>query len=75
MGYNINNNRQKMVDSWPLNLNCDKAINEWGWKPIYKLENAFSNYLIPNILVLRNITQAETKRLNFLIFTLLLVFL
>jgi len=47
--YVINNKRQQMVDSWPMDLNCDKAKNEWNWSPIHDLESAFSDYLIPGI--------------------------
>ena len=47
--YVINNKRQQMVDSWPIDLNCDKAKNEWNWIPKYNLETAFSDYLIPGI--------------------------
>ena len=47
--YEINPKRQAMVNSWPLNLNCNRAIDEWNWTPKYNLENAFSEYLIPNI--------------------------
>ena len=31
-----------MVDSWPLDLNCDKAKKEWNWQPQHNLETAFS---------------------------------
>ena len=47
--YLINHKRQQMVNSWPLDLNCEKAINEWSWTPKYNLETAFSEYLIPGI--------------------------
>ena len=56
MGYAINKNRQQMVDSWPMDLNCEKAMNEWNWNAKYDLEGAFSDYLIPTIKEKYNIT-------------------
>ena len=47
--YVINHKRQQMVNSWPIDLNCDKAKNEWNWMPKYNLQTAFSDYLIPGI--------------------------
>jgi len=47
--YVINHKRQQMVDSWPLDLNCDKAKKEWNWQPQHNLETAFSEYLIPGV--------------------------
>ena len=47
--YEINNKRQQMVNSWPIDLNCNKAKNEWGWQSFHNLESAFSDYLIPGI--------------------------
>ena len=47
--YDINNKRQEMVNSWPLDLDCKRAIKEWNWKPQYNLETAFNDYLIPQI--------------------------
>ena len=47
--YVINHKRQQMVNSWPIDLNCDKAKNEWNWMPTYNLKTAFSEYLIPGI--------------------------
>ena len=49
INYNINKKRQDMVNSWPIDLNCEKARNEWSWTPKYNLETAFSEYLIPRI--------------------------
>ena len=49
LNYKVDKNRQKMVDSWPSQLNQQKAINDWGWKPEFNFDNAFENYLIPKI--------------------------
>ena len=52
--YIVNEKRQKMVDSWPMDLNCNKAKNEWNWKPKNNLQSAIHNYLIPGIKKLYN---------------------
>ncbi|MCX8024705.1 MAG: epimerase, partial [Thermanaerothrix sp.] len=40
-------NRQKIVDSWPEDVDDSAARQDWGWQPDYDLERAFSEYLIP----------------------------
>jgi nucleoside-diphosphate-sugar epimerase len=42
--------RQRIVDSWPADLNDNDALRDWGWKPEYNVERSFDEYLIPNIL-------------------------
>jgi threonine 3-dehydrogenase len=41
--------RQRIVDSWPADLDDSAARNDWGWKPVYNVRRAFETYLIPNI--------------------------
>lgn len=41
--------RQGIVDSWPMDIDDTMARKDWGWKPEFDLEQAFENYLIPNI--------------------------
>ena len=41
--------RQAIVDSWPEALDCSVAESDWGFKPKYTLEQAFEEYLVPNI--------------------------
>ena len=41
--------RQKIVDSWPADLDDTAARNDWNWQPDYNLERAFDDYLIPTI--------------------------
>ena len=53
--YVVNDKRQQMVNSWPINLNCDRAKKEWNWQPKYDLQSAFNEYLIPGIKKLYNI--------------------
>ncbi len=42
--------RQRIVDSWPADLNDNDARRDWGWKPDYDIERTFHEYLIPNIV-------------------------
>ena len=41
--------RQRIVDSWPQNVNSNAARADWGFAPDYGLERAFSEYLVPTI--------------------------
>lgn len=41
--------RQKIVDSWPVDLDDSRARHDWGWEPDYDRERAFDEYLIPTI--------------------------
>jgi nucleoside-diphosphate-sugar epimerase len=41
--------RSKIVDSWPEDMDDSRARADWGWKPAYDVERAFSEYLVPTI--------------------------
>ena len=41
--------RQGIIDGWPEDVNDDAARSDWGWKPAFLMERAFSEYLIPAI--------------------------
>jgi nucleoside-diphosphate-sugar epimerase len=41
--------RQKIVDSWPADLDLSRAEKDWNWKPDYDQERSFQEYLVPNI--------------------------
>lgn len=47
--YNPDISRQRIIDSWPIDMNDDAARRDWGWNPAYDAERAFSEYLVPNI--------------------------
>lgn len=49
MTYKINPERQRIVDSWPEDIDGKKAYKDWGWKPNFDFEKTFSEYLIPKI--------------------------
>lgn len=41
--------RQKIVDTWPEEVNDSAARKDWGWQPDYDLDRSFNEYLIPGI--------------------------
>lgn len=41
--------RQRIVDTWPADLNDNDARRDWGWIPEYDIDRTFNEYLIPNI--------------------------
>ena len=41
--------RQGIIDSWPEDVDDGAARRDWGLAPRYGLEQAFRDYLIPNI--------------------------
>ena len=49
LDYNINPQRQKLIDTWPSHLNQKAANDDWGWAPQYNFNRAFDKYLIPKI--------------------------
>ena len=47
--FEINHARQRIVDSWPQDIDDHKARADWGWRPKHTLQQAFHEYLIPSI--------------------------
>jgi threonine 3-dehydrogenase len=41
--------RQRIVDSWPADIDDSKACRDWGWEPSYNQQRAFEEYLFPAI--------------------------
>jgi threonine 3-dehydrogenase len=41
--------RQKIIDSWPGDMDDQAAQEDWDWSPDYNCDRAFGEYLIPNI--------------------------
>lgn len=41
--------RQRIIDSWPADIDDFAARSDWGWRPVYDLSRALNEYLIPNI--------------------------
>jgi nucleoside-diphosphate-sugar epimerase len=49
ISYKVNSERQKIVDSWPSDVDDTKAQKDWGWKGVFDFGKTFSDYLIPKI--------------------------
>jgi threonine 3-dehydrogenase len=41
--------RQRIVDSWPADIDDSAARNDWGWQPDFDQTRSFAEYLIPSI--------------------------
>ncbi len=41
--------RQRIVDSWPEDVDDARARRDWGFRPRYDLDRAMREYLVPNI--------------------------
>jgi nucleoside-diphosphate-sugar epimerase len=49
ISYAIDPKRQAIVDSWPADVDDSATRRDWGFRPHYDFEKAFSEYLIPAI--------------------------
>ena len=47
--YEVDVHRQRIVDSWPAEVDDSAARHDWGHAPRYDLASAFGEYLIPGI--------------------------
>ncbi len=47
--FSPHNQRQRIVDTWPADIDDSAALRDWEWVPDYNQEQAFKNYLIPAI--------------------------
>jgi nucleoside-diphosphate-sugar epimerase len=41
--------RNKIVASWPADIDDGRARADWGWRPAYDWERAFDEYLVPSV--------------------------
>ena len=49
ISFNMNPNRQAIVDSWPEDVDDTPAREDWNWQPDYDMDRSFYEYLIPSI--------------------------
>ena len=49
MSWRTDLKRQRIVDSWPAEVDDSAARADWGFTPAYDFEHAFADYLIPRI--------------------------
>jgi threonine 3-dehydrogenase len=47
--YRVDTKRQRIVDSWPMDVDDAAARADWGFAPKYDFDRAFQEYLIPTI--------------------------
>jgi len=47
--YNVDEKRQRIVDSWPGDVDDSAARADWGFEPAFDFERSFREYLIPTI--------------------------
>ncbi len=45
----VDTKRQRIVDSWPADVDDSAARRDWGFEPRYDFARAFDEYLIPTI--------------------------
>jgi nucleoside-diphosphate-sugar epimerase len=49
VSFDVDEKRQRIVDSWPAELDASAARTDWALAPRYDFQHAFSEYLIPTI--------------------------
>ena len=49
ISWKVDEKRQRIVDSWPEDVDDTAARQDWGFAPRYDLSRAFAEYLIPTI--------------------------
>ena len=49
IGFEIDQRRQRIVDSWPADVDDTAARQDWGFAPAFDLLRVFEDYLIPTI--------------------------
>jgi threonine 3-dehydrogenase len=47
--YAVDQKRQRIVDTWPAEIDDSAARKDWGWQPDYDLESSFQDYVIPGV--------------------------
>ena len=47
--WDVDSKRQRIIDSWPADVDDAAARRDWGFAPRYDLAKAFDEYLIPTI--------------------------
>ena len=49
ISFAVDDKRQGIIDSWPIDVDDSAARRDWGFDPAYDFERAFRDYLIPTI--------------------------
>lgn len=48
--YEVQRDRQDIVDSWPEDVDDSRARWDWGWAPEFDAARAFQEYLVPGVV-------------------------
>ena len=49
IGFETDAHRQRIVDTWPADVDDTAARQDWGFAPVFDLRRVFDEYLIPTI--------------------------
>jgi nucleoside-diphosphate-sugar epimerase len=49
IAYEVDTQRQAIVDSWPADMDCSAAARDWGFTPRHTMAGAFSEVLVPGV--------------------------
>lgn len=49
IAYRVDAKRQRIIDTWPAEVDDNAARRDWGFAPRFAFERAFDEYLIPTI--------------------------
>jgi threonine 3-dehydrogenase len=47
--WDVDAKRQRILDTWPADVDASAAARDWNFAPRYRFDTAFSEYLIPQI--------------------------
>jgi threonine 3-dehydrogenase len=47
--YRVDDKRQRIIDSWPEDVDDSAARRDWGFQPTLDFEHAFRDYVIPTV--------------------------
>ncbi len=47
--YEVDQQRQAIIDSWPADMDCGSAARDWGFAPRFGMAEAFSEVLVPGV--------------------------
>lgn len=47
--YAVDERRQRIVDTWPVDVDDTTARRDWGWSPTHDFRGAFDEYLLPTL--------------------------
>ncbi|MCH2140278.1 MAG: NAD-dependent epimerase/dehydratase family protein [Phycisphaerales bacterium] len=49
ISFDAHEGRQSLVDSWPSDVDCLRAREDWGFEPRWTLDEAMREYIVPTV--------------------------